>query len=101
VVLEMNLGALTFLAIVKGVVGATIYIIIAHGIKKPLAGALVFLLFTGLPWLGLVYSEGPLLEKIQDLGILFFDGIIGLISGGIAIFFYELFTGGFRREGYG
>jgi len=97
----MNLEALVFWAIVKGVVGAIIYIIIAHGIGKPLAGALVFLLFTGLPWLGLTYSEKPLLEKIGDIGTWFFDSFIGLISGSIAIFFYELFTGGFRRERYG
>ena len=97
---EMNIEGLIALAILKGIVGAIFYIWISRWTGKTWAGLIVFLLFTGIPWLGLMYSGKHFLEQLGDLAIWSLDSVIALISGIILIFFYELFTGGSRRERY-
>ena len=97
---EMNIEGLIALAILKGIVGVIFYIWISRWTGKTWAGLIVFLLFTGIPWLGLIYSGKHFLEQLLDLGIYTLDSFIGLISGGILIFLYELFAGGSGRERY-
>lgn len=97
---EMNIEGLIWAAIIKGIVGAIFYIWVSRWTGKTWAALIVFLLFTGIPWLGLMYSGKELLEQLGDLAIWSIDSGVALVSGAIFIFFYELFTGGSRRERY-
>lgn len=98
--IESFIKILIILSVVKGFIGFFIYLWLAHGIKKELAGFIVFFIFSIVPFLAWHYSGGEMLEKMAGLAIWAIESFISLFVGVAFIFLYEHITGKTREEIY-
>jgi len=91
---------LIIVSVIKGVIGFLIYWWLAHKIRKDIAAVIIFLLYTIVPWLTVVYSGGEIIEKLGRQAAWGAEGIIGVIVGGALVWLYEHLTGKTRERIY-